>query len=357
MKSQLRFLVVTGLTVALGAASLLAQEERKETLGDKLKKLFVHPAPTPTPRKRHKSVSSSTTALPTVTAISSESSSPQEGATPLPSASEATVPPSPETQSKGETQYFEAVRPINPGPRSRQGELPKTIRASQTPTENLTAIPEGAPEETPESRPMPSLPSTVESTTSPIENRSDSERAEIVDTTTNPQEVRKIVDLGLELAAKNLPYKYASADPADGGMDCSGFIDYVLTRCGIKDVPRDAREQYVWVRKAGNFQAVLAQRDDTFELDSLKPGDLLFWASNFGVSREPEITQTMIYIGRDKATNQRLMVGASENGTFEGEKKSGVGIFDFKLGSSEPKTGDEPTSIFVGYGHIPNIGQ
>lgn len=267
------------------------------------------------------------------------------------------VTPSPEMQSKGETQYFEAVRPINPGPRSRQGELPKTIRAPQTPTESRTAIPESAPEETPESRPMPSLPSTVESTTSPIENRSSGERAEIVDTTTDPQEVRKIVDLGLELAAKNLPYKYASADPADGGMDCSGFIDYVLTQCGIKDVPRDAREQYVWVRKAGNFQTVLAQRDDTFELDSLKPGDLLFWASNFGVSREPEITQTMIYIGRDKATNQRLMVGASENGTFKGEKKSGVGIFDFKLGSSERKTDDELTSIFVGYGHIPNIVQ
>jgi peptidoglycan DL-endopeptidase CwlO len=75
------------------------------------------------------------------------------------------------------------------------------------------------------------------------------------------------------------------------------------------------------------------------------------------VSREPEITQTMIYIGRDMATNQRLMVGASENGTFKGEKKSGVGIFDFKLGSSEAKTDDEPTSIFVGYGHIPNFVQ
>lgn len=268
-----------------------------------------------------------------------------------------TVTPVPEKQTKGETQYFEAVRPINPGPGSRQGELPKTIRVPQTPTESVTAIPESALEETPESRPMPSLPSAVESTSSPLENKSSAENAEIVDSATDPQEVRKIVDLGLELAAKNLSYKYASADPADGGMDCSGFIDYVLTQSGIKDVPRDAREQYVWVRKAGNFQAVLAQRDDTFELDSLKPGDLLFWASNFGVSREPEITQTMIYIGRDKATNQRLMVGASETGTFKGERKSGVGIFDFKLGSSEPKTDDKPTSIFVGYGHIPNIVQ
>ena len=56
----------------------------------------------------------------------------------------------------------------------------------------------------------------------------------------------------------------------------------------------DAREQYAWIRKAGNFKAVLAQRDDTFELDDLQPGDLLFWASNFGVSRDPEIIQREI---------------------------------------------------------------
>ena len=142
----------------------------------------------------------------------------------------------------------------------------------------------------------------------------------MVGTTSYPPEVRKIVDVGLDLARKNLRYQYPSADSAKGGMDCSGFIYYVLTKAGINNVPRDAREQYVWLRKAGNFQAVLAQRDDTFELDSLKPGDLLFWATNFGVSREPEITQTMIYVGRDRA-NQRLMIGASERGTFKGRKE------------------------------------
>lgn len=78
----------------------------------------------------------------------------------------------------------------------------------------------------------------------------------------------------------------------------------MLNQSGVSGVPRDAREQYIWVRKAGNFQAVLAQRDDTFELDSLQPGDLLFWASNFGMSHDPEIMQTMIYLGRDKSTNQ-----------------------------------------------------
>ena len=168
-------------------------------------------------------------------------------------------------------------------------------------------------------------------------------------------EARKIVDLGLSLATQNLRYKINSTDPASGGMDSSGFVYYVLSQCGLKDVPRDAREQYVWVRKAGTFQAVLAQRDDSFELDALKPGDLLFWASPYGVSREPDITQTMIYLGREKGTNQRVMVGASEGRTYKGHSRSGVSVFDFKVSRLGPKSAKEPGPIFVGYGRIPGL--
>jgi cell wall-associated NlpC family hydrolase len=361
VKRKLRFLVIA-LTVATGAASLLAQEEKKETLSDKLKKLFVHPTPTSTPRKKHKGAGASPTVSPTETPISSASPPPPESATVVPSPSETTVPATTvtptETRSPAETQYFDAVRPISPGPHTRpRAVAPKTTAAPEmSPTEIATPVPEDTPEQIPESRPMPSLPEMVESTSSPGEASNSLKNGEILDTANYPPEVRKIIELSLDLAGKNLSYKYASADPANGGMDCSGFIYYALTKSGINNVPRDAHDQYVWVRKAGNFQAVLAQRDDTFELDSLRPGDLLFWANNFGVSRDPEITQTMIYVGRDKATNQRLMIGASERGTFKGERKSGVGAFDFKLGSSEPKADEEATSVFVGYGRVPGLG-
>ncbi len=69
-------------------------------------------------------------------------------------------------------------------------------------------------------------------------------------------------------------------------MDCSGFIYYVLQQNGFPDVPRDSSQQYVWVRKAGNFNAVLSRKEDSFEFDALKPGDLLFWrgtGNNVGV--------------------------------------------------------------------------
>ena len=181
--------------------------------------------------------------------------------------------------------------------------------------------------------------------------------AEIADSPSYSPEVKKVIDLGLSLTTQNLGYKYNSADPAKGGMDCSGFIYYVLSQSGTKDVPRDAREQYIWVRKAGNFQAVLAQRDDSFELDALKPGDLLFWASNYGVSRDPDITQTMIYLGREKGTNQRIMIGASERLTYKGQSRSGVNIFDFKVGRARSKSNNEPGPVFVGYGRIPGLGE
>jgi peptidoglycan DL-endopeptidase CwlO len=163
----------------------------------------------------------------------------------------------------------------------------------------------------------------------------------------------KIADVSLGLTNQNLSYKYNSADPAKGGMDSSGFVQYVLTQAGIKDVPRDARDQYIWVRKAGNFQAVLSQKDDSFELDALQPGDLLFWATPFSASREPEIIQTMIYLGRDKSTNQRLMVGASERRPFKGQLRSGVSVFDFKV--ARPKSEKEINAVFVGYGRIPAL--
>jgi cell wall-associated NlpC family hydrolase len=245
------------------------------------------------------------------------------------------------------------VRPT-PTPKHR-----KKKKTSPTPIEIPVQTP--TPTETPVSRPRPSLSPMIKPSPSRSVKKAATPNAaiaiaDISDSQSYSPEVRKIIDLGLNLTAQNLAYKYASADPSKGGMDGSGFIYYLLSKFGIKDVPRDAREQYVWVRKAGTFEAVLAQRDDSFELDALKPGDLLFWVTPYSVSRDPDVIQTMIYIGRDKTTNQRLMVGASEGRTYKGQMRKGVGVFDFKIGRTASKAGKEPAAVFVGYGHIPGLG-
>jgi cell wall-associated NlpC family hydrolase len=169
--------------------------------------------------------------------------------------------------------------------------------------------------------------------------------------------VRQILDAGLELTKQNLGYSYGSVDPANGGMDCSGFIYYLLTQNGFKDVPRDSSQQYVWVRKAGNFNAVLSRKEDTFELDALKPGDLLFWSGTYTIDRDPPVTHTMIYLGREKRTEKRVMIGSSDGRTYDGQQRFGVSVFDFKM-PPPPNSGDAKISpVFVGYGQIPGLSE
>jgi peptidoglycan DL-endopeptidase CwlO len=169
--------------------------------------------------------------------------------------------------------------------------------------------------------------------------------------------VRQVLNAGLALTKQNLGYAYGSANPADGGMDCSGFIYYVLQQNGFPDVPRDSSQQYVWVRKAGNFKAVLSRKEDSFELNDLKPGDLLFWRGTYNIDRDPPITHTMIYLGREKRTNKRVMVGSSDGRTYDGKQCWGVSVFDFKM-PPPPKSGDAKISpVFVGYGRIPGLSE
>jgi cell wall-associated NlpC family hydrolase len=339
--------------------------EDEESFGQRVKKFLAGPTPTPrkhrkkpTPAARKKtpaptpspspsssptpSPSPSSTASPSASSAVSPEASASTSPTSSPAASEApgssaTPRPLPTVFPGRRSQSIEPVQPISPGPRSRR-------RPTASPT----------PEETPESK------STVSLSASPEKGGTHAATAtisanEIVGYDGNPANVRKILDLSLGLTNQNLGYKYGSADPANGAMDCSGFIYYVLSQSGIKDPPRDAREQYIWVRKAGNFQAVLGHSDETFELDALKPGDLLFWSGTYAIVRDPDITHTMIYLGREKGTNRRVMVGASDGRTYKGQSRFGVSVFDFKIARSASKSEDKPAAIFVGYGRIPDL--
>ena len=170
-----------------------------------------------------------------------------------------------------------------------------------------------------------------------------------------PAKVRQILDAGLALTKQNLGYTYGSADPKNGGMDCSGFIYYVLQQNGFPDVPRDSSQQYVWVRKAGDFDTVLSRKEDSFELDDLKPGDLLFWRGTYDIDRDPPITHTMIYLGREKRTNKRVMIGSSDGRTYDGKQRWGVSVFDFKIPPPPTSKDAKISPVFVGYGRIPGL--
>lgn len=166
----------------------------------------------------------------------------------------------------------------------------------------------------------------------------------------NPPEVQQLLTAALELTQQNLSYLYGSADPARGGMDCSGTIYFLLQKMGMSDVPRSASQQYVWVRRADVFHSVVSTRLDSFELDALRPGHLLFWTGTYSVDVDPPVTHTMIYLGKARSDGRPLMVGASDGRTFRGDKKFGVSVFDFVIPKPE---GRNPMSRFIGYAEIP----
>jgi hypothetical protein len=63
----------------------------------------------------------------------------------------------------------------------------------------------------------------------------------------------------------------------------------------------------------------------------------------------------MIYLGREKATNQRIMVGSSDGRTYRNQSRFGVGVFDFKIAGRKATSSNEPGPTFVGYASIPGI--
>jgi peptidoglycan DL-endopeptidase CwlO len=294
-------------TICFGA--IVTPGGAEESLGTKIKKIFA-PTPTPAPRKHRKRSTKIATPSPSPTA------SPKHKKT-SPTASPTSTPRKHKKKSP------------TPSPE----ETP-----SPSPTE--TPSPSRSPHAGTEKRGAPNV------TLSPDQ---------IADYDSYQPKVHQILDSGLALTKQNLGYTYGSADPANGGMDCSGFIYYLLTENGFKDVPRDSSQQYVWVRKAGNFNAVLSRKEDSFELDALKPGDLLFWRGTYNIDRDPPITHTMIYLGREKRTNKRVMIGSSDGRTYDGKQRWGVSVFDFKM-PPPPNSGDAKISpVFVGYGRIPGL--
>jgi cell wall-associated NlpC family hydrolase len=176
---------------------------------------------------------------------------------------------------------------------------------------------------------------------------------EIMEFHAQPAGVRKLIESSLDLARQNLTYTFGSADPANGGMDCSGFIYYVLRQHGFTEVPRDVGGLYVWMRKAHGFRAVISRKPDSFEMDELLPGDLLFWIGTYATEHDPPVTHTMIYLGTEKASGAKIMVGSSDGRTYHGQKRNGVGVFDFIM----PRTPIEadPRSTFIGYARIPGL--
>jgi cell wall-associated NlpC family hydrolase len=310
MVTPFRFTTVAIVVIAFFVISPPLGAE--ESVGEKIKRIFSTPTPTPTPHKKKKSA-----------ATKKESASPS----PTPSRKKKSVSPSP-----GASPTAKPKKKSSPTP--EPSETP-----SPTPTPSLSPTATAAPEKKGGAPNATLSPEAI----SGFENY--------------PPKVQQLLNSALELTTRNLDYKYGSADPGNGGMDCSGFVYFVLKQNGVEGVPRDSSEQYIWLRRAGKFEPVVSQKDDSFEFDNLKPGDLLFWTGTYAIQRDPPITHAMIYLGREKKTGARVMVGASDGRTYQSQQRFGVSVFDFKMPRVD-KGEIEDGKVhprFVGYAHIPGL--
>lgn len=165
-----------------------------------------------------------------------------------------------------------------------------------------------------------------------------------------PPALQKLITYALGLTTRKLTYKFASADPGSGGMDCSGTIYHTLQHSGFKNLPRSSDAMHGWVKDSGLLVPVEGTPgiDDPI-LAKLKPGDLLFWTGTYATGKPKNpISHVMLYLGKTKA-GKPVMFGASDGRPYEGKRQNGVSVFDFRMPAVEGK------SRFAGYGAIPGL--
>lgn len=173
--------------------------------------------------------------------------------------------------------------------------------------------------------------------------------ADLADFSAQSAMAQKFIKGALHLTKCRLTYRFGSADPANGGMDCSGTIHFLLRYMGLKNPPRDASSIYLWAQAHGTLRQSSTSDLNDPQLRGLRPGDLLFWEGTYDVKRNPPISHVMVYLGREKSTGAPVMAGASDGRRYRGIKRDGVSVFDFTL----PKAGS--SSRFVGYAKVPGL--
>ncbi len=377
-----RFLLAAVLCTficALGAELTAAQTKKRKSTSDS-----DESAVTPSPKKKSTGTGStkssgSTSATPKKPS-SAKSSTPSSKTKKLNAATETAEPsePTPKTTPEsttetaaGETASKKSGAAAEPSatPKKKAAEGTKsttktgaankksTGTSSGTPKPKSTPKPDEKPSDsasTAKATPSPSATPAATPTPKPLYAPSASlATTDLLGFSEQPPRVQKLIEDALALARLNLTYKFGSDDPAQGGMDCSGTVAYLLRQQGFRDVPRDSAGQYTWARKNGQFFAVVSKKTGGFEFAELLPGDLMFWSGTYDTPRDPPVTHSMIYLGVQRKRGQHVMWGSSDGRSYDGKARFGVSVFDFKMPRAD--TGAARSTDFLGYGRIPGL--
>ncbi|MEX2579604.1 MAG: NlpC/P60 family protein [Verrucomicrobiales bacterium] len=145
-----------------------------------------------------------------------------------------------------------------------------------------------------------------------------------------------------ELAAKGLRYKFGADDPTQGGMDCSGTMQYLLSQIGIEGVPRTSYDQYYWLKKKKMLDDVYGKSPSRKMLKKLAPGDLIFWGGTWKSGHR--VSHVMLYMGYNPEEDKHYVFGARGKST-KGLLGNGVDVFEL----------DPDRGRLVAHGKIPGL--
>lgn len=144
------------------------------------------------------------------------------------------------------------------------------------------------------------------------------------------------------LADTGLTYRFGASNPDSGGLDCSGTIQYLLTKLGVEGVPRTSYDQYYWLRRLKLLDDVHGRNAEARMMKKLSPGDLIFWGGTWKSGHS--VSHVMLYLGYDPHADKHYIFGArGRNAT--GMLGNGVDIFE--LGQQSGR--------LIAHGKIPGL--
>ncbi|MCB1062134.1 MAG: C40 family peptidase [Verrucomicrobiae bacterium] len=145
------------------------------------------------------------------------------------------------------------------------------------------------------------------------------------------------------LATRGLTYKFGADHPSEGGMDCSGTMQFLLKSIGYTDIPRTSYNQYEWLEQKGTLRKVGFFRSPERAISDFRPGDLIFWGGTYDSGHK--VSHVMVYLGRSRSGTHYIFGARGKK--VKGLNGNGVDIFEYKPSSTGGR--------LVGYGRLPGL--
>ena len=130
-----------------------------------------------------------------------------------------------------------------------------------------------------------------------------------------------------KLATEGLTYSFGADDPKTGGLDCSGAMQHLFNKIGIRDIPRTSYGQYDWLKKKKTLDDVYGKGASKKLLKKLSPGDLIFWGGTWKSGHR--VSHVMLYMGYDPNEDKHWVFGARGKSS-KGKFGHGVDLFELE---------------------------